>query len=148
MQDIVKFRENAPPSLLRRFAAISYDTLAVLALWFFATLIPVVAFLRGESIHSGNPFYTLYLLLIAFAYFGYCWTRSGQTLGMKCWKITLIDTRTQQTLSWHRAGLRFIAAMLSWAILGCGFLWALFDPHKRTLHDRFSHSDLRLVRAH
>ncbi len=32
---------------------------------------------------------TRLLLLVVFAYFGLCWTRSGQTLGMRAWRIRL-----------------------------------------------------------
>ncbi len=57
---------------LRLVAAMFYDGLALLAIWFFATLVIVVV-RRGTAIDAGNPFFTLYLALTAYAYFGYCW---------------------------------------------------------------------------
>ena len=36
------------------------------------------------------------------------------------------------------ASVRFIAAIISWAPCGLGFLWQLWDPDKLTWHDRIS----------
>ena len=80
-----------PPSIFRRLAAVLYDVIALAAIWFFATLIVVIV-RKGAAVDPGNPFFMLYLLVFAYAYFGFCWTRSGQTLGMKSWKITLVAT--------------------------------------------------------
>jgi hypothetical protein len=35
-----------------------------------------------------------------------------------------------------------LAASLSWAALGLGFLWQLWDPEKLTWHDRLSNTRL------
>ena len=36
------------------------------------------------------------------------------------------------------ASLRFVAALLSWAAVGLGFLWQLWDRDRLTWHDRIS----------
>lgn len=129
--------------LLRRLAAISYDLLLLIALDFVATAIFLV-FTGGVAVESANPFFKLYLLLIAYVYFVWQWTHGGQTLGMRAWKIRVISSDAGP-VTWKRAGLRFLLSLLSWAFAGTGYLWALFDPEKYTFHDRFSKT--RLIRV-
>ena len=70
----------APPcGLIRRLAAIFYDSLLLGALWMGATF-PLLFLTHGQAIPAGDPIYTLYLLLIGWAFFGWFWTRGGQTL--------------------------------------------------------------------
>ena len=134
-------KSRSPASLWRRLAAIVYDAIALAAIWFFAALFVVIS-LKGEAVPSGNLLFMLYLLLAAFAYFGFCWTRSGQTLGMKSWKITLLSDGPRQAVSWTQAGTRFFSAIASWGVFGLGFLAAAFDNENRTWHDRLSKTRL------
>jgi uncharacterized RDD family membrane protein YckC len=60
---------------------------------------------------------------------------------MKTWKMRL-QQENGQTISWPLAFLRFIAAIISWAAAGLGFLWSLFHPARRTWHDIASRSYL------
>ena len=83
--------------LLRRLAALAYDLLLVIAVAFVATfaMLPLTG---GEAILTSTQgpvghLYHAVLLLAVFAYFGWCWTQSGQTLGMKAWRIRL-EART------------------------------------------------------
>lgn len=137
-------QSDTAPSLYRRLAAAFYDAIALAAIWFFATL-AIVLILKGEAIHPGNPFFMFYLLATAYAYFGFCWTRGGQTLGMKAWKIAVVANHRDRPVDWKCAAVRFVAAALSWAALGLGFGWALIDRERRTWHDRISNSHLRNV---
>jgi uncharacterized RDD family membrane protein YckC len=132
---------RSPPSIFRLFGSILYDIIALAAIWFFAALIVVIV-RHGEAVNSGNVFFMTYLLAVAYAYFGWCWTRNGQTLGMKSWKIRLVATETEQTVGWKCAAIRCIAALVSFSALGLGFFWAVFDPDSRTWHDRISRSHL------
>ena len=113
--------------LLRRFAALVYDLLLVIAVAFAATfaMLPLTG---GEAILTSTrgPVGHLYhavLLLAVFAYFGWCWTRSGQTLGMKAWRIRL-ETLDGRRLNWPGALVRFgLGAALAWmAMLGGWYL--------------------------
>jgi uncharacterized RDD family membrane protein YckC len=130
-----------PPSIFRIFGAILYDIIALGAIWFFAALI-VLVFRQGETVASGSIVFSLYLGVVAYAYFGFCWTRSGQTLGMKCWRIRLVDSKTDRAIGWASAATRCAAAMVSLGVLGLGFFWAIFDHNSRTWHDRLSGSHL------
>ena len=132
-----------PPHLLRRLAAIVYDTLLLVAVLFAASY-PVVVLLGGEAVTPGNPFYLLYLLLVSYSYFDVTWTRSGQTLDMLTWRIKLV--RPNGGRIDHRIALyRFGAALLSWAAAGAGFAWSLVDKRRRTWHDILSGTELVLT---
>lgn len=128
------------PSFLRRLAAIVYDSFLLVALWFLATalLLPLNG---GQAFHSGQFFYPIYLLCVSFVFYGWFWTHGGQTLGLKAWKIKVL-TFERQPLSWRQAVLRFVTAILSWAVLGLGFAWVLWDKKGRTWHDYLSKTDL------
>lgn len=123
--------------LMRRIAAMLYDSLLVGALLFMAT-IPFIAVRGGEPVEVGdNLLYQVVLLAVIYAFFVGFWTRSGRTLGMQSWGLQLED-RNGGKPTFAANSLRFFAAMLSWAPLGLGFLWQLWDADKLTWHDRIS----------
>ncbi len=126
---------SCPVGLWRRLAAIFYDSLLLLGVWFFAGAL-AQPLLPAEHIPL---WYQLYLLTVAYLYFAWPWRITGQTLGMKAWRIKLLD-RQGKTVSWSRAALRFFLAMLSWLCLGLGFWWSWWDGRRRTWHDLGSQS--------
>jgi uncharacterized RDD family membrane protein YckC len=74
------------------------------------------------------------VLLASAAYFALSWSRGGQTIGMKPWRLRVVrgdgaSPDLTQSL------LRFGVALISLAALGIGFWWALFDAQRRTWHD-------------
>lgn len=94
----------------RRLAALLYDTLLLLALLFAGTL-AVLPLTGGEAVtpgaqHAGAYVYRAYLVVLALGFFGLPWTRSGQTLGMKSWKIRL-ESSDGSPPGWGTATLRF-----------------------------------------
>ncbi len=130
-----------PAGLLLVLAACAYDGLITVAILFAATALALVA-TGGEAIPPGTAVYEAWLLAAAFPYFGFCWVR-GQTLGMRAWRLR-IQGPDGAPPRWPRAGLRYLGALLSWALLGAGFLWMLADPERKSLHDRISGT--RIVR--
>ena len=127
-------------SLPHRFAAIFYDGILLIAVFFTASfiLLPIIG---DAAIKSGNLYYNAFLLFLAYLYFCWHWVKGRQTLGMRSWKIEVID-ETDSTLNWKQASLRYFAALLSLLFLGLGFIWALFDKEKLALHDRLSKTKL------
>jgi uncharacterized RDD family membrane protein YckC len=125
-----------PPGLLRRLAAITYDTLLLTAVLFAATavLLPVT---EGEAIRPGSGWFSAYLVAVSFVYFGWFWTHGGQTLGMRSWRLRLVGAG-KNGATWPQALARFVAAGFSWLAFGAGFLWLLVDPARLTWHDRIS----------
>lgn len=128
-------------ALWRRLAAAVYDSIILLALYFVAGLVAVVMN-DGEAVE--NPLFFWLLLFIAWAFFVKFWCSPGQTLGMQVWKVKVVNERGG-ALTAKQASARMIFALLSWSVLGLGFLWALFDKDGLTWHDKLSHSRLVFI---
>ena len=127
--------------LLRRMAAIVYDTLLILACMFLVT-IPFISARDGDPVEvDENLAYQAVLMLVLSAFFTGFWTRSGRTLGMQSWGLQL-ETRDGRLPSLSAATIRFFAALISWAPLGLGFFWQLWDKEHLTWHDRLSKTRL------
>jgi uncharacterized RDD family membrane protein YckC len=166
---------GTPAGLPRRLAALPYDLLLVIALAFAATF-AMLPLTHGEAILTSTQgaigyAYHAVLLLVVFAYFGWSWTRSGQTLGLKAWRSRL-ETAAGERLRWTGAALRFaVGAAIAWsAVLGAwalsrpgspllhacavallgtcalNFAWALFDGAGRTIQDRVCRTRVVLSR--
>ena len=131
------------PGLPRRLAALVYDSLALFSLLFAAT-VPVLFLTAGEAVGPDQPAFTAYLLAVSYVYFGWCWTRSGQTLGMRAWKMR-VRTRDGGPLGWRSSLARFAAALISIGAAGAGLLWVAFDRDGMSLHDRLSGTVLEMV---
>ncbi len=128
--------EFIPVSLTKRLAALFYDSLLLLALWFIAIAL-LLPFSSGAAFSANNPFVTTYLLLVSFFFYAWFWVHGGQTLGMRTWKLQLRNLRPGP-ISWVQALLRFMVAIPSGLLFGLGFLWQLVDRRKLTWHDRYS----------
>ncbi len=127
-------------SLLRRFGAILYDFFLLITVLFIASFLVVVPF----NLKPENPFFFLYqayIFVVAFIFFAWFWTHNGQTLGMRTWKIQLVND-DDSAISWGTALIRYSVATLSWLALGLGFLWSLWDKQHRTWHDIASKTKL------
>lgn len=132
---------NAPapatPAPLRlRFAAAGYDLLPLIGLWFVAAVLALAATGGTLDTHTlaGKFLVQGFALALSAAYFVTSWSRGGQTIGMRAWRLRVVDANGDR-VSWTRALLRFIVALASLALLGAGFWWALADAQKRTWHD-------------
>jgi len=128
-------------TLLRRFGAILYDSLLVLALMILASLV-FIGVRGGESVESGDGLYQFILFLIAYLFFAIYWSYSGRTLGMQSWRLQL-ETANGEKPDFARASLRFFAAVISLVPLGLGFWWQLWDRDGLAWHDRLSGTRLR-----
>ncbi|WP_201241346.1 RDD family protein [Halorhodospira halophila] len=122
-----------------RIGALLYDLLLVVSIIFLgsAVFLPVSG---GEAPAPGtwlSVAYQVYLLALVYLFFVLFWTRGGRTLGMLAWRLRVVNAEgVPPTLG--QASARFVAAGLSWALLGLGFIWALFDAEHRALHDRLA----------
>ncbi|MCG8434830.1 MAG: RDD family protein [Gammaproteobacteria bacterium] len=126
--------------LLKHLAAVVYDGLLLTAILFLATAV-LLPFTGGAAIKAGNVFYFLYLVGVCFLFYGWFWTHGGQTLGLRAWKLKLVSVNGSD-ITWRAAGVRFLAAVLSWLLFGLGFIWRLLDREDVTLHGRLSKTKL------
>ena len=129
------------PGFLRRLAAQLYDIFLLVAILFLATAI-LLPFTSGESISEQQILiYRIYLAVISFLFYGWFWTHGGQTLGLRAWKIKVL-TLNKKPISWKQAFLRFITAIISWSVLGLGFLWIFMNKRRYSWHDYLSKTAL------
>jgi len=123
-------------SLGRRLASAVYEVLLLLALVFIATF-PYLA-VMGDSTHGWKRHLLQgWVLLVWGAYFIGFWTRGGQTLPMKTWKIRVVRN-DGAPLGAGRALHRYVLAVLGTLAAGLGFAWALLDRDRQFLHDRLA----------
>jgi len=149
------FRNNTPmttsttyPSanLLRRLGAMLYDTLCCVAIAMLATAL-WLPFTQGQAIGEDNIFYRIYLFVIIFIFFTSFWTHGGQTLGMKAWRIKVINQDDDKPITFKQATRRFFAAIPALLFAGIGLWWMLFNKQHRTWQDYASGSRVIIVSA-
>lgn len=134
---------QAPRALVGwRLLALLYDLWPALALWFALTLVFVLGYTLAGHAPRENlaPFSTLQWLLwlacwvITGFYATISWHRGGQTLGMRPWRLRVIDATG--ALAGRRAlWLRYAVGTLSLLAAGLGFWWAWVDRGRLTWHD-------------
>ena len=132
----------------RRFAALLYDVLLIVSVLLIYTVI-ALAFSRGRAITEADSGAGWYLYrageaLVIGAYSVANWMRSGQTLGMRAWKIHVVSD-AGKPLGLARALERFFWAVLCWTPLALGVLWLYLDPQRLALQDRLSRT--RVIRV-
>ncbi|MEZ5456522.1 MAG: RDD family protein [Lysobacteraceae bacterium] len=132
-----------PAALWQRLSALLYDLFPLLALWLVVAGLSY--WLRGAqpvapgSLAAWMEFALLWLVTACYAVVS--WRFGGQTVGMRAWRLRVVDDQGQRP-SWSSLCWRFAAAHGSWALLGLGWLWPLWEPQGRTLHDLLSRTRL------
>jgi len=140
-------RPQPSPSLLRRLAAMVYDTLLVIALVAVVNAVALMVVVRvtaGEQQVLNAHLVQLLTALSIVGFFSLFWLKNGQTLGMQAWRIKLVDFSGGPP-SFGKALLRCCGASLSAACLGLGYLWCLVDRNNRYWHDYLSRTELVLL---
>lgn len=132
--------QHANATLFRRLAANFYDLLLLLGVLFVVSAI-AVAINNGVAVK--HPAYYLALFLVSFFFLGWFWTHSGQTLGLRTWRLQLIS-ESSEIVTWKQAALRFVFGFLAYLPAGLGLLWMLIDKDNLALHDKLSST--RLIR--
>jgi uncharacterized RDD family membrane protein YckC len=121
-----------------------YDGLIVIALMMVITAL-LLSLTGGEAITAaryGAPIELAYraaLLSLIIGFFGWFWTRRGQTLGMQAWRLRVVR-EDGSLLTWFDTLQRLAAALVSMAPLGLGIFWVWVDRDKLAWHDRWTHT--------
>jgi uncharacterized RDD family membrane protein YckC len=103
----------------------------------------------------------VFLVGVLFAYFAWCWGRSGQTLAMQTWRVRL-DTAAGGRAGVRALVIRFVVGFVAWAPLvplivwgrhhaspqlwtlaaaawtALPYLWSALDRDRQFLHDRLA----------
>ena len=127
-------------SLLRRLGAIVYDIFLVFSLVFFVAGIVMIVFLDEQTQNEGGLFYIV-TLPVTYLYFSLSWVKGRQTLGMKAWRFQVVQ-KNKTNITHKQAFIRFTTGFVSFAILGLGFLYQLFNQDSLALHDKLSQTFL------
>jgi len=125
---------TAPPGHLRRLMAVVYDVFlltAVLLVAFFPVPLIPAEWRASLPVRLGLQ---CHLLAVTGFFFVRPWSRGGQTLGMRAWRLRLVADGGAP-VGTARALLRFAVAFASAAAFGLGFFWIFLDPGRRTWHD-------------
>lgn len=125
--------------VLRQLMAICYDSLLVFALIITSAAIALAVQQNLTPSSLEEP--TLSPLLVRgltagciVTFYACFWLKNGQTLGMRAWRLRLTSTRDTK-LSLNQVLIRLLAALVSAACFGLGFLWPLVDHKGRRWHD-------------
>lgn len=133
---------RAPALVGWRLLAMCYDAWPVLALSMLISTVFTLGFTFAGHPARENiaPFSSWQWLLwlccwiAAGVYATVSWRRGGQTLGMRPWRLRLIDPQA----SWRALWIRYAVGTLSLGLGGLGFWWAWLDRDRLTWHDRAS----------
>ena len=126
-----------PAGFLKRVLALVYDSLLIGAIVLVLSLLLV--FVNGGYPESGSFVSFIQFFILVFAgpnFYSYFWlANKGQTTGMQAWKIQLV-TIDETELNIKKTLLRCLISTISFACLGMGYLWILYDK------DNLSWSDI------
>lgn len=139
----------------RRFASLVYDSLAIIAfamltvvLYLFAVqgliILDVISLNGAEDVSALiqeslllSSIRSALLVIVALVFFGYFWTKSGQTIGMRAWRLK-VQTVEGNLISWPQSIIRSLSALL-----GLGNLVVLIDfKNKKALQDYVSKTEV------
>jgi uncharacterized RDD family membrane protein YckC len=129
----------------RRLACLVYDALALAAVLFLGSALFTSVAGAADTASARLALQGL-LLLLAGAYFSWCWTRSGQTLPMQAWHLRIVDLSSGTPPRLRKAVTRYLLAILGTSLAGISFLWAIFDPDRQFLHDRLAGTRIASVK--
>ncbi|GAA5133932.1 RDD family protein [Thalassotalea piscium] len=144
--------------LLRRLASGVYDLLLAIAVYMVAGALGFAIFaifaamglvdmsgsehlieVQQSSLLYSGLIYLWNLLWVAY-FFVYFWNKSGQTLGMKAWRLRLQNT--DGTLISKTTAIKRLVPTL----LGLGNLWLIIDrTNKQSLQDKMTNTEVVLL---
>ncbi len=128
------------PSAARRLACALYEALILAALVLVATF-PFLALAGDSTTGFRRHLLQAWVVLVVGAYLVGFWTRGGQTLAMKTWRIR-VESADGGPVRPVQAVRRYVLAWIGAAALGLGFLWAFLDRDGQFLHDRLARTRL------
>jgi uncharacterized RDD family membrane protein YckC len=144
------------PRLRRRLGAFIYEGVLLFGVVMAAGLIYALLTNQRHAL-QGSTGLRIYLFVVLGLYFVWFWTRQGQTLAMRTWRIELVTASGKRVGRWRAscryllAWLWFLPALLSlwlWGIKGGGAAFgavtagvlayaalAWLNPQRQFLHD-------------
>jgi uncharacterized RDD family membrane protein YckC len=124
----------APAQIGWRLLALVYDAVIGLALLFVVSALSLAILPGHNPVTPGSAAsYAVFAAIwgVFGAYATLSWRFGGQTIGMKPWRLKVVDALGRHG-SWRQLWLRYAVASLT---LGAALLWSPFDRDRRGLHD-------------
>ena len=136
------------PPLWRRFAAMIYDVLPLFAISMAYGAVYIafskLVFQTPTDTASGLLFQFGWFITIV-GFFCYFWHRGGQTIGMRAWRLQLVQEDASTGVTYRQCVLRCLFAVLSLLLLGVGYWWSFIDRDRQTLPDRLTKTKVILL---
>lgn len=141
-------------SFIRRLGAMAYDLMLAVAVYmcagalgfgvFFALQSSGLIAMNGHEhvsdLLNNTPiyhgFYQLWIALCVGGFYAIFWSKGGQTLGMRAWRLK-VQHPNGQNLSFITACARIV-----WSLLGIGNLWIIINDDKLALQDKMTRSEV------
>lgn len=118
---------------------------AVLATFFLGTYLALRLsavdtglFLSASGLQASALPFALLATLLSLAYYVFFHTATSRTPGKALVGIEVRDGVDDGALTWRRALLRWLGAVLGLACAGVGIFWAIFEPRRRGWADLIS----------
>lgn len=132
--------------LLRRLAALLYDSFLVAAIWMLLGFaMQLIVGPDSNQLVDGHvetdPVVSAVLFTImlasAFGFYAWFWTHTGQTLGMLAWRLRAVSA-DGSPMDLRQCVVRYVLAWPAMFCFGIGYLWLFIDKHGNAVHDIFS----------
>jgi uncharacterized RDD family membrane protein YckC len=158
---------SSAAGLALRLAAMIYEAVLLVGVVFVISYALLVSLQWSYPLPpTQRTLLQIALFVVIGTYFVVCWTRTGQTLALKAWRLKVVDSEgrapharraiARYVLAWHLwlpglaiAGLFQLSAGASLAALAVSFalllIPALIDRRRRLLHDLWTGT--RVVRV-
>ena len=98
-----------PIGFLKNLIVCVYDILLLFSILFFLSFQFVIYF--DNQSFGDNIIYRIYLGIIIVSYYTYFWKNHGQTLGMKSWKVYLVNNNAGE-ITFKQCITRIVFALL------------------------------------
>lgn len=121
----------------KRFFALVYDGLILIGLWLTSGFLVVLATSGAPPIWLTQAI----LFLITFGYLIVSWVKGGQTLGLRAWRLQVIEEH-QIKVTWTSAIMRTVSGLITLAPLGLTLMTAFLNAERKTVYDRWSHTQI------
>lgn len=132
--DTQQSKPTATPAFLAwRILALVYDAVIAIALLMLSSGL-ILLLNQGKPIDPGSAlaYLEFFVFWAVLGLYAVCsWRFGGQTLGMRPWRLFVVDAQGKNA-SWWQLILRYVLASLSGGLV---LLWSLIEPEKRGLHD-------------
>ncbi|EPE37278.1 RDD family protein [Candidatus Photodesmus anomalopis] len=154
-----KINSLPPAGLIRRLGALLYDSLIILAIEIIAAgiVIAIIFALHSlEIVHYGeygdpaglldkhpilSQLFAIYLSIIWICFFHFFWVKTGQTLGMKTWRIQLRNQDGRSVITISQAFIR-----LATSVFGIANFSMLFNMQQQSFHDVLSKTQIVVLK--